>query len=103
MKYDPNIVTAVYLEAGLPLPEFEHKFHPERKWRWDLAWPQHRVALEVQGGIWLQGRHNRGAALKKEWEKLNAASILGWRVMFCEPKEVCMSETIGLLKAALGL
>lgn len=69
-------------------PVAEYKFHPTRKWRFDYAWPERLLALEVQGGIWTSGRHVRGAALKKEWEKLNEAATLGWRVIYCEPQDL---------------
>lgn len=103
MKYDPSIVTIAFLEAGLPLPEYEWRFHPTRKWRWDIAWPRHQVALEVMGGIFIAGGHNRGGQMVKDMEKWNAGTICGWKLLWCQPKEVCMDTTIGLLKAALGL
>ncbi len=38
------------LGTDLPDPEPEYIFHPTRKWRLDRAWPQHRVAVELEGG-----------------------------------------------------
>jgi len=38
------------LANGLPLPEMQFKFHPERKWLIDRAWPVHKVAVELEGG-----------------------------------------------------
>lgn len=86
---------------GLPEPVAEHKFHPTRKWRFDYAWPDHKLALEVQGGLFVQGRHSRGAALMKEHEKLNAAVQLGWRVGFVTPKQVANGEAVGIVELAL--
>lgn len=39
-------------KAGRYEPEFvrEHRFHPTRRWRFDFAWPDEKVALEVEGG-----------------------------------------------------
>ena len=101
MKYNPKVVTAYFEEFGIPGPVYEHKFHPTRKWRFDLAWPEHKLALEVQGGIHVRGRHTRGAALLKEWEKLNTAAAMGWRVMFCQPEDLCWNETAEMIKEAL--
>lgn len=101
MKYKPAIVRAFFLECRLPEPEFEYLFHNERKWRWDVCWPHALVALEVQGGIFVQGRHSRGAALLKEWEKLNTAAAIGWRVLFCQPQDLCLTETARLVGRAL--
>ena len=87
--------------AGLPAPIDEFRFAPPRRWRFDYAWPEHSLALEIQGGIWIGGRHSRGAALIKEWEKLNTAAELGWRVVYCQPKDSAKPETIAMIKRAL--
>lgn len=104
MKYNPKIVTSYWQSQGLDRPQTEYQFHPTRKWRFDFAYPAERggVAVEVQGGIWSQGRHTRGAALKKEWEKLNLAAALGWRILYCEPRDVCTLDFVRVLAAALG-
>lgn len=85
----------------IPPPESEHRFHATRKWRFDFAWPAHKVALEVQGGIFTGGRHTRGAALLREHEKLNAAAIAGWRVLFCTPAQVRNGEATKLIALAI--
>lgn len=103
MKYNPRIVRAVWAAAGLPAATAEYQFAADlgRKWRFDFAWPEQMVALEVQGGIWTRGRHTRGAALKLEWEKLNTAAIMGWRILFCEPSAVTSHTLTRQLRAAL--
>lgn len=65
----------------LPEPVLEYAFHPTRKWRFDFAWPDHQIAAEVDGGTWIGGRHSRGAGYERDCEKLNAAAVLGWRVL----------------------
>lgn len=86
---------------GLPAPEHEFRFHPERKWRFDFCWQSARVAMEVQGAIFTGGRHVRGAALVKEHEKLNHAAILGWRVLFVTPQQLKTGEAFELVKRAI--
>lgn len=103
MKYKKEVVRKTLTDCGIPDPEFEHKFHHTRKWRFDIAWPEKKVFLEVDGGIWIKGGHNRGAQMKKDWEKRNNATILGWRGLWCEPKDLLMTETIETIKSALGL
>ena len=88
--------------SGLPKPVAEHRFAPPRRWRFDHAWPDHLLALEVQGGLFVQGRHSRGAALLKEHEKLNEAAAQGWRVLFTTPKDLESTTTLDLLRRALA-
>ena len=102
LSYNTSVVVATMLNNGIPEPEFEFKFHPVRKWRFDLAWPEKKLYLEVDGGIWIKGGHNRGAQMKKDWEKRNAASILGWRGLWCEPKDLLKKETLDVIKDALN-
>lgn len=97
------LVEAQAKAAGWPKPEREHRFHPVRKWRFDFAWvdaldkfpfepPRERTALEIQGGIWNRGKHGRGSGILKDYEKLNAAQALGWRVLQLTPQQVRKGE-----------
>lgn len=65
----------------LPKFEREFKFHPTRKWRFDFAWPESKVAVECEGAVWTNGRHTRGSGFVKDMEKYNEAALLGWRVL----------------------
>lgn len=67
--------------ANLPEPEREYQFCKGRRWRFDFAWPEHRIAAEVEGGIWTGGRHTRGSGFEKDCEKYNTAALLGWTVL----------------------
>jgi len=100
MKYNKAVVARFYEDNGIGLFMFEHPFHPTRKWRFDLAWIEEKLALEVQGGIWVGG-HNRGAQLKKDYEKANAAAELGWRILYFEPKDLCLLSTVTTIKNCL--
>jgi len=61
-------------------------FHPVRMWRFDFASPVARVALEIEGGIWMQGRHNRGAGMIADMHKYNAAVGEGWKLIRVTPQ-----------------
>jgi len=97
VKYNPTIVLAYWRECGLGTPELEYKFDRWRKWRFDFAWPQFHVALEVEGGIFTGGRHSRGAGMKKDMEKYNSAAALGWRVLRIMPQDLCMQDTVDMI------
>jgi very-short-patch-repair endonuclease len=63
-----------------PQLEREYRFCPQRRWRFDLAHPATKVAVELHGGIWQYGRHNHPSTFPKDREKINAAVADGWRV-----------------------
>lgn len=87
--------------GGLPEPQREYRFHGERRWRFDLAWPELRLAVEVDGGAWVNGRHNRASGWMRDQEKLNEACVLGWRVLHVTPRQVDGWEAFGLVERAV--
>ena len=115
--------TAIYdqiCDLGLPKPVKEYRFHPVRRWRFDLAWPGRRLALEVEGGIYGQvvichkcgvkvlqkldkggmvqvrtgGRHNRGKGYEADCLKYSTAAVMGWKVI---------RVTAGMIKDGSGI
>jgi very-short-patch-repair endonuclease len=86
----------------LPLPVSEHKFHPERKWRFDLAYVDKLLAIEIEGGIWNMGRHVRPSGFINDIEKYNAATLLGWRVLRFDPKKIQNGDAVALLNQVLS-
>lgn len=91
---------AFFVGQRLPAPVVEHRFHTERKWRFDYAWPDAKVAIEVEGGVWTGGRHTSSAGFIKDIEKYNAAARLGWRVLRCTPKTLLSLDTVEAVKEA---
>jgi len=65
---------------GQPLQE-EHKFHKTRKWRFDFAHLQSKVAIEIEGGIWGESRHTKAVGYIKDCEKYNTATFDDWAVI----------------------
>lgn len=86
---------------GLPIPDRELAFHPTRRWRFDFAWPEFMVAVEVDGGVWTGGRHTRGKGFEADAEKLNAAAALGWRVFRYTPTRVRSGYAVNEIRIAL--
>ena len=72
---------------GPPL-EKEFRFHPTRRWRADFAHLESRTLIEIEGGIYINGRHNRGAGFAADLEKYLEASLAGWRVVRLGPSEL---------------
>jgi very-short-patch-repair endonuclease len=65
---------------GFPPHVTEHRFSTVRRWRFDFAWPRHRIAVEIEGGVWTGGRHTRPEGYTGDLEKYNAAAEAGWAV-----------------------
>jgi hypothetical protein len=105
-RLDPDWHAVLKVHAashGLPEPEREWHWHPSRQFRFDVAWPAQHVAIEVQGGGWVNGAHHRPAGYRSDCSRLAAAVVLGWRVFYATPEQVEDGEAIGwvamLLKA----
>ena len=80
----------------------EYKFHPVRKWRFDFAIPDIRLALEVEGGTWNGGRHTTGAGFMGDCVKYSEAAILGWRVIRVTGSMIKSGEAIDYVIRAIG-
>lgn len=81
----------------------EYIFHPVRKWRFDYAIPSRMVAIEVDGGVWVGGRHNRPSGYINDMEKLNNAASLGWLVLRIATGERFTNKTLELIGKTLQL
>lgn len=79
----------------------EFKFHETRKWRFDFCWLTEKLAIEVQGGIWVSGKHGRGAGIEAGFEKLNEAQILGWKVLQVSPGQIRSGAALRWVEQAL--
>ena len=80
----------------------EHKFHPVRKWRFDYAIPEHKIALEVEGGVWTEGRHVSAQGFLGDMEKYNTASLMGVRVFRTTPDDLYKMATINMIRHAIN-
>ena len=82
----------------LPDPILEYKFHPVRRWRFDMCWPEYHLAVEVDGGVWANMRHTRGSGFIKDQEKTNNAALLGWYVLRFHSGTIKSGEAIKMVK-----
>lgn len=80
----------------------EYKFDPTRKWRFDFALPHKKIAIEVNGGVFTQGRHTRGNGYINDMEKLNKAVELGWKVLQYTPQQCIQTATFKQINAIIN-
>lgn len=91
-----------YLRAAdAPSFQRELRFCPPRRFRFDFAWPEQRLAVEVDGGTWTGGRHVRGTGFEADCEKSALAAIHGWRVIHLTRSHVESGVAVGWVLAAL--
>lgn len=82
-------------------PVREHKFHPERKWRFDFFFPERKLAVEIEGGV--GGRHQRIGGFTKDCDKYNAATLMGIAVLRYTTSMVISGQAIDDVLKALGI
>lgn len=66
----------------------EYKGIEGRKFRFDCANPTQKIAIEIEGAIWIQGRHNRPIGMQQDMEKYNLAVLEGWRILRYTPEQM---------------
>ena len=113
--------------AGLPAPAEEHRFHPTRLWRFDFAYVEKKIAIEIDGGGWGRpvvchrcrqtvlrfsngrpypvregGRHHTAKGAESDNEKFNEAMRFGWRVLRFNPCHIKSGYALDLVKEILG-
>ncbi|OGT23778.1 MAG: hypothetical protein A2W47_04320 [Gammaproteobacteria bacterium RIFCSPHIGHO2_12_38_15] len=96
-EQEPTLFIGLLKNAGLPLPEAEYRFC-ERKWRFDFAWPEKKVAVECEGGLYSGGRHVRGTGFLADMEKYNKAVLLGWKVLRYSPEQMLVEAIRDLME-----
>ncbi|CCO46682.1 conserved hypothetical protein [Vibrio nigripulchritudo SOn1] len=106
--------------AGLPMPQWgkdELMFHPKRRWRFDFAWEEHKVAVEIEGGTYSHGkkridsgtgeavtqksRHLTPTGFYEDCVKYGEAAILGWCVLRVDAKMVKDGSALEMLERAI--
>lgn len=85
-----------------PLVQYFFARELDRKWRFDFAWPDHKIAVEIDGGVWTQGAHAHPLDIERNMSKGNDAARLGWRVLHFQPKQVKNGEAIAFLRIIFG-
>lgn len=94
-----NKFEMLWKELGGPLLKKEERFTPQREFRFDYAIETTvvtymqvtfnakipyssplKLAIELNGGSWINGGHNRGSGYQRDCEKTFMAQMLGWKV-----------------------
>lgn len=84
--------------AGLPAGTPEFVFHPVRKWRLDVAYPDRKLAVEVDGAV-----HRIKGMFFRDIDKHQALFFEGWRLLRVTTAQVRNGEAVRLVERALAL
>jgi len=99
-KQYPMFFRLIDDNPSIPDPAEEYKFHPERKWRVDLCWPEQKLALEIEGGTFKEKGGHRGSisGYLKDIEKYNTLSIHGFSLLRFTPQQMESCEAYDSLR-----
>lgn len=127
-KYVHEVTTQLF-NHGVRTPAHEFRFHPVRRWRFDLAFPDIKLAVEIDGGgfgrvvmchqcrapvkrflkdgrcvpVREGGRHSTGAGQEADHEKINEAILLGWRVLRFTPGQIKNGYALRAILQAINI
>ena len=96
----------------LPDPVREYRFHPTRRWRFDFAYPDLKLATEVEGitsygknqnGTMKLGRHQSAKGIEADLIKYQEAMKLGWTVYRCSGQMIKSGDAIDTIKLLFGM
>lgn len=105
MKGKPNEAHLLMADLLAEMPyewRAEYKIVPERKWAWDFACGELRLAVEIHGGIHIGGRHTRGAGFQRDREKMNAGIVAGWATLEFSTEDVLRGRAEKTIKEWLA-
>lgn len=78
-KYKLHIISVLEASGAKFIPEF--KFSEERNFRFDWAIPDLMLAIEYEGIFSEKSGHTTLSGYKKDVEKYNLATKLGWKIL----------------------
>lgn len=86
---------------ALDIPfERQVKAIPGRKFAWDFKVAN--ILIEIQGGVWMQkSAHNTGRGVSRDCEKLNLATLAGYRVLSFTGDMVKSGDAVSIIHRAI--
>lgn len=90
-------------QAGFPAPLREYAAVPGRRFRWDFAWPDQRVLVEINGGTYAHMGHSTGTGIARDYEKSNLAVLAGWKAFAFDRRMVEAGTALELISRVLGI
>jgi hypothetical protein len=83
---------------------FANSKHPNsasRKWRADCVFPDYKIFVEIDGGVWIRGAHGHPKDILRNMTKQNDAMLLGFTVLRFTPQEVRSGHAVEFTQKVL--
>lgn len=103
MRLSPEdeLAQMILHSRDIPTPERQFLYAEGRKLRADFAWPEHRLLLEAQGGVYTRQAHGSITGILADIDRSNAAVLNGWRMLRVTPEMVRSGQALELIRAAM--
>lgn len=75
----------------------QHRPLPPRKWSLDIAWPELKTGIEVQGGV-----HRIKDKFQRDIEKRAELMLAGWRVLEVDAASIESGQALAWVKRLLA-
>lgn len=104
MKQEANLLLEKHMgELGLEFDK-EYRFSDLRRWRADYRITNRlrngqMMLVEIEGGLFISGRHNRGSGYQKDLDKYNHAVKLGYGVLRFSTQDVLRGRAKEFLRS----
>lgn len=83
--------------------ETEYRFHNTRKWRTDYYISDYNLAIEIEGGVYINGRHTRPSGFMRDIEKYNQLTVYGIILLRYTPRMIKKCEFTKDLDDIIGV
>ena len=74
-----------------------------RKFKFDFAYPELKIAIEIEGGVFTKGAHGSISGILRDIEKYNLAVLNGWSVLRFLPDEMVKQNTYNIINQLIAL
>jgi very-short-patch-repair endonuclease len=103
-KAEDKLFKQIVDSGTIPVPERQYKALPKRQFKWDLAWTEQKLLVEVQGGTWVKAQfgHTSGVGYRRDCFKNDLATAVGWNVMQFTTDMINYNEALQLLQVFFG-
>ena len=90
---------AVCKKMGIAGGVSEYRFDSKRKWRCDFAFPEIKLCIEIDGGVWMsahnkKSRHFYGQGAVNDMEKMNALTEHGYYLLRYQPNKIDYNQIL---------